>query len=125
VLKRALPAPVESTLRALRTAVQVAGSFAALLVAVAIPPVGDAANAILELVGVDYEITPGLVLAIGLVGTALAGIVAKVQNLIEGRDDIGSTEELAEYLIDLVDQVNELEDALREAKAEALPPYVD
>jgi len=139
VPKRALPAPVESTRRALRTALQGVMTFATLLIAVAIPPVGDAINSVLELVGVDYSVTPALIVALGVVGTTLLAVAAKVQNLIEGRDSEGTPAEWAEWVEELADELWELKAAARdvvtnlEAEADAQAadndfdafPYVD
>jgi len=99
----------ESTRRAMRTVLQGASAFAAFLVAVAIPPIGDAINAVLQLVpGVNVTITPGIVASIGLVGTALIALVSKIQNLVEGRDEIESPTELAVEVIQLAGLVEAL-----------------
>lgn len=109
----------ESTRRALRTTLQGLGAFAAFLVAVAIPAVGDAINSVLNLFpGVDHRVTPGLVASIGLVGTALIALVAKLQNLAEGRDDVATPEELAARVTELSALIEELIAAAKSSGAE-------
>lgn len=109
----------ESTRRALRTTLQGLGAFAAFLVAVAIPAVGDAINSVLNLFpGVDHRVTPGLVASIGLVGTALIALVSKLQNLAEGRDDVATPEELAARVTELSALIEELIAAAKSSGAE-------
>lgn len=104
----ALNPALESTKRALRTAAQSIITFAGLVLAIAIPPVQDAANALLDLVGVNYTITPALVTAVGAVATLVITIVTKVQNRLEGRDDVMTVEDWANWVEELTEQVNEL-----------------
>lgn len=109
----------ESTRRAMRTVLQGAGAFAAFLVAVAIPPIGDAINSVLQLVpGVNVTITPGIVASIGLVGTALIALVSKIQNLLEGRDEIESPTELAVQVMQLAALVEALVEETKKAGIE-------
>ena len=99
----------ESTKRTARTALQYASAFAALILAVAIPPVGDAINAILGLLPfVNFAVTPPMITAVGLVGLALTAIITKLQNVVEGRDKIDTPEALAGFVVELTNQVNEL-----------------
>lgn len=110
----------ESTRRALRTALQYVAAFSTFIVAVAIPPVGDAVNAVLSLLPfVTFEVTPALVTAVGLVGVALVSIATKIQNVIEGRDHLQTPTEMSEYVLDLVDEVNDLTAQLAAALAAA------
>lgn len=108
----------ESTRRALRTLLQGAAAVAAFIVAVAIPPVQDAINALLDLVGVDKRITPGLVAAIAAIGAALTSLVSKLQNLYEGRDQVRSPDQLAAEVLALSGMVGVLVEASREAGVE-------
>lgn len=106
----------ESTRRALRTVLQGLGAFAAFLVAVAIPPVGDAITSVLGLIpGVNVQITPGLIAAIGLVGTALIALVSKIQNLVEGRDNIADPTELSLRVTELSTLIKQLIAAAHDA----------
>jgi hypothetical protein len=109
----------ESTRRALRTLLQAAGAVATFIVAVAIPPVADAINAVLGLLpGVAFEVSPGVVAAVGLVGAALTALVSKLQNLYEGRDQYESPESLAVEVMELAELVDALIDAGRAAGVE-------
>ena len=85
----------ESTRRALRTVLQVLAGGAALALAVATPPVADALNAVIAAVGGNWQITPGIVAAVGTLATVAAGIAAKLQNLLEGRDKVTSVQDAA------------------------------
>jgi len=109
----------ESTRRALRTLLQGVAAFAAFLVAVAIPPVGDAITAVLRLFpGVNVEVTPGLVGSIGIVGAALIAVVTKIQNLMEGRDEYENATELAVDVMELAALIEALVEAAEEAGVE-------
>ena len=101
----------ESTKRALRTVLQVLASGAALVLAVAIPPVADALNAVIAAAGGSWEITPGIVAAVGTLATVAAGIVAKLQNLLEGRDKVTSVQDAAARLEELKTEYRLLETA--------------
>lgn len=101
--------PVESTRRALRTALQTLSAVLAFALTVAIPPVADAANAVLAFVGVNYQITPGLVVAVGAFLSGVAALVAKLQNLLEGKDQILNAEAAAEYITALTDELSDLQ----------------
>lgn len=115
----ALTPTLESTRRTLRGILQNISGVIAFALLVAVPPVADAANAVLELIGVDYTITSPLVLALGAVLTAIAGIVTKLQNIVEGRDKIDTPEALAATVIELTDQINDTRTALAAAIAAA------
>lgn len=101
----------ESTKRGLRTLLQVLASGAALVLAVAIPPVADALNAVIAAVGGDWRITPGIVAAVGTLASVAAGIIAKLQNLLEGRDKITSVDDAAARLEELTVEYRLLETA--------------
>ena len=112
-------AATESTRRALRTALQGLMGFATLLVAVAIPPVGDAINVLLGLFpGVEIRVTPGVIAAIGVVGTALIALATKIQNVVEGRDDIESVDELAQQVMEIAALLDAVIDAAQDAGVE-------
>ena len=109
----------ESTRRALRTALQAVAAFAAFLIAVAIPPIGDAVNSVIDLFpGANIELTPGVVAGIGLFGVALTALVTKIQNLVEGRDQIADPTELAVRVTELSDLVKQLIGAAHNAGVE-------
>jgi len=103
-----LNAAKESTRRALRTVLQGLYAAGAGAVAVAIPPVADAVNAVLHQVNPAVTVTPGLVAAIGATGAALVGVVSKLQNLLEGRDKVTSPTEAAAQIQELTALVAEL-----------------
>jgi len=111
----------ESTLRAIRTFLQNVGAAAAAVILVAIPPVEDAVNSVLQLIDSNLTLPPGMVAAIGLAGAAVSAVVAKIMNVVEGRDIPASPEEIAEW-------IQELTALVEEAKArgvdvvETLPP---
>lgn len=111
----ALTPALESTRRTVRGVLQNLSAAIALALLIAVPPVADAANAVLELLGMDYTITPALVLAVAAVLTALAGIATKVQNLLEGRDKVPTPAVMAAEVVTLTDQINDLQVALAAA----------
>lgn len=108
----------ESTRRALRTLLQAVAAVAAFMVAVAIPPVQEGLNSLLDALGIGLEVTPGLVAAIGAIGAALTSLVSKLQNLYEGRDQVRSPDQLASEVVALAGLVSALVVAAREAGVE-------
>ena len=115
----ALSPALESTRRTVRGILQNISAAIALALLIAIPPVADAANAVLALAGVDYTISPALVLAVATFLTLLAGAVTKLQNLLEGRDKVPTPAAWAAEVITLTDQVATLRTALAAAVAAA------
>lgn len=108
-----MPQLLESTRRTLRGALQNVGAFAALIIMFAIPPVGDALNAVLGMLPfVTFEVTPGLVTAIAAVGIALAALVTKIQNVFEARDYQPTVEEYAVQAQELAALVKMLANSL-------------
>lgn len=129
-MRKLLAGMAESTRRAVRTTLQVLGAAAVALVTVAIPPVADAVNAVIAAFGGNWEVSPGLVSSVGLVGAALAGAVAKAQNLVEHRDELPPdvTERVVLYAQEislLMAKVEELKAALELARQEAVGGTVD
>ena len=114
-----LSAATESTRRTLRGILQNVGAAIALALLVATPPVADAVNAVLALVGVDAQISSALLLAIATLLTAAGAIVTKLQNLLEGRDQVPTPAAWAAQVITLTDQITTLRAALAAAVAAA------
>lgn len=103
----------ESTLRSLRTFLQGLGAAAAFVVLVAIPPIGDAINALLGAIGVRFQVSPALVGAISALAAAVTALVTKIQNVVEGRDriDFTDTASLAAVMQDLAALIEQIKGA--------------
>jgi len=103
----------ESTKRAVRTGLQVLGTFATATVLVAIPGVEQAVNTWLSVIRPGLSLPPGLVASIGVAGALLAGVIAKVQNVVEGKDKPATVDGWARLAGELGVDVEDLKTAIR------------
>jgi uncharacterized protein YoxC len=120
-----LKAKTESTRRTVRGVLQNIAAGLVAVAALAVPATADAINAVLHFIHLPYTVTPGLMTAAGVLLTALAALVTKVQNLIEGRDKVESVEDLKAEIDRLTSALDEVETAGRHVADEvheSLPP---
>ena len=116
----------ESTRRTVRGLLQNLIGFGSLIVAIAIPQVQDAVNAVLNLLPWvnGFQIDGPTVSAVATAGIALVALVTKLQNLWEGRDLGKSPEALAAEVVELTALVSALSKSLK-ASGEAIQADVD